>query len=344
MKTKLLIVLWCVLLSAGVVAVFSGCKKTEPDIIPVKKVESISLSPESLFLNIGSSTTLTAEILPSTASDKSLSWSSSAEDVATVDQNGKVTAVSKGTATITATAKDGSGVNSSCEIVVDKIDIPDAVDLGLSVYWGSFNMGASKPEEPGDYYAWGETETYYEEGSAQSEKAVWKEGKDIDGYWWYSYKWCTCEETYHTLTSITKYNTDKHYGKVDNKTVLEAGDDVASAMLGNSWRMPTEAEWDELKNTDNCSWEWTTLNEVHGYKVTSKKEGYTDKSIFLPAAGYRDRTTFSYLDEKGYYWSSSLNPNYPKEAYCLNFYSTYDLRKSGIDRSYGHSVRPVASK
>jgi uncharacterized protein YjdB len=80
-------------------------------------VSSISLSQTIANLYIGDTFTLTATILPNNANN-TLTWTSSNTSVATVDQNGKVTAKALGTATITATATDGSGVSASCEIHV----------------------------------------------------------------------------------------------------------------------------------------------------------------------------------------------------------------------------------
>ena len=186
----------------------------------------------------------------------------------------------------------------------------EAVDLGLSVKWATFNVGATTPEEYGGYYAWGETE--------EKEK-----------YDWSTYKWCN-----GSSTSITKYCTDSYYGTVDNKTVLDPEDDVAHVKWGGTWRMPTNAELNELLN--NCTWIWTTQNGVYGYKVT----GTNGNSIFLPAAGNRDGTNLDYSGSLGYYWSSSLNDDYNYYAYRLFFYSgLYDWNYNL--RYYGFSVRPV---
>ena len=130
----------------------------------------------------------------------------------------------------------------------------EAVDLGLpsGIKWATCNVGATKPEEFGGYYAWGETE-------------------EKDDYSWGTYKWCN-----GSSTTMTKYCIDSSYGTVDNKTVLDLEDDVAHVKWGGSWRMPTRAEQEELRN--NCTWTWTTQNAVNGYKVTSKTNG---NSIFL---------------------------------------------------------------
>ena len=188
------------------------------------------------------------------------------------------------------------------------------VDLGLSVKWATCNVGANKPEEYGDYFAWGETQP----------KST---------YNWSTYKWCN--GSYYTQT---KYNTNSDYGTVDNKTVLEAADDAATANWGGAWRMPTKEEQDELR--ENCTWEWTTENGVNGYRVTSNKAGYTNKSIFLPAAGYRYDSSLDDAGSYGSYWSSSLYSGSPNGAYDLGFYSSYVGWYNG-NRYYGHSVRPV---
>ena len=209
------------------------------------------------------------------------------------------------------------------------------VDLGLSVKWATCNVGASKPEEYGDYFAWGETEPYYN-GDSQNPTG-WKSGKS-SGYWWSSYKYCKGGPT-----TMTKYCNNSSYGFIgftDSKTVLDPEDDVAHVNWGGDWRMPTKAEFDELRNTSNCTWTWTTENGVNGYKVVSKKSGYEGNYIFLPAAGCRDGTDLNYVGSGGIYWSSSLYTDYPSYAYNLGFNSS-SYRTSYYGRDDGTSVRPV---
>lgn len=185
------------------------------------------------------------------------------------------------------------------------------VDLGLSVKWATMNVGASKPEDYGDYFAWGETTT----------KTT---------YDWSTYKWCNGSES-----TMTKYCTSSDYGIVDNKTTLELTDDAARANWGGSWRMPTTAEQDELRN--NCTWTWTTQGGVNGYKVTSKTNG---NFIFLPAAGFRGGGSLDDAGSGGYYWSSSLGESYSFGAYYLSFSSDNVSWYYGL-RGDGQSVRAV---
>ena len=204
-----------------------------------------------------------------------------------------------------------------------------AVDLGLAVKWASCNVGADNPEDCGDYFAWGEIEPYYQPGYSQSASPVWKTGKDA-GYDWPSYKWCN-----GSYSTLTKYNNSYSYGSVDYKSkLLEEDDAAAQAGWQGTWRMPTEDDWYELLN--NCTWMWTTLNGIKGYRVT----GTNSNSIFLPAAGYWGSTTFSEKGSTGFYWGANRNSGLP-------FYGFYlEIRSGAKDpnassRSFGFSVRPV---
>jgi len=186
-----------------------------------------------------------------------------------------------------------------------------AVDLGLSVKWANKNVGASKSEDYGYYFAWGETapKTTYD---------------------FSTYTLCN-----GTSTTMTKYCTRSTYGKVDNKTTLELTDDAARANWGGTWRMPTIDELSEL-NT-KCTWSWSTQNGVNGYLVT----GPNGNCIFLPVAGYRDGTKISQVGSNGYYWSSSLNDPISYRAHY--FFIDNDTRgaRSGGGRCVGYSIRPV---
>lgn len=194
--------------------------------------------------------------------------------------------------------------------------IGEAVDLGLSVMWGSFNVGADYPEDYGDYYAWGETEPKT------------------------NYDWPTYKYSNGSAYSLTKYCVNVSNGNVDSKTTLDIDDDVAYVKWGGNWRMPTKEEFQEL--SDNCTWEWTTINDVYGYKVTSNKSGFTGNSIFLPAAGYHHKSGYYNSGSNGYYNSSSLNTSNNENQHEFLISNGVHKISAGGCREHGHSVRPVS--
>ena len=169
------------------------------------------------------------------------------------------------------------------------------VDLGLSVKWATCNVGASTPGDYGNYYAWGET---------------------------------------RPKSEYTSYNCIS-YGKSWGYIGGDSSRDAARANWGGSWRMPTKAELQELK--DNCTWTWTIQNGHKGYEVTSKKNS---QSIFLPAARGRYGDTLYFEGECGFYWSSTPDESNDYRAYYLYF----DEGSQSVDRDarrIGLSVRPV---
>ena len=281
-------------------------------------VTNITLDKTFLSLAIDEEATLSVTVLPDNANNRSVTWSSSNNSIASVDNSGKVTAKATGKVKINVTANDGSGVFASSDVWVKKPCPAGAVDLGLSVYWATCNIGASKPEDLGDYYAWGETETKW-------------------NYAWYTYKLCN-----GTDKTLTKYNTDGSYGTVDNKTKLEQKDNVAIVKLGNSWSMPSDDHWTELRN--NCTLEWTENyngSGVNGIIVTAKN----GNSLFLPAAGSRSSTDLKDVGFSGHYWSSSLYTDYPTCAWSVCFYNStiFVFRvEGGYYRFNGFSVRPIS--
>lgn len=191
------------------------------------------------------------------------------------------------------------------------------VDLGLpsGLLWATCNVGATNPEDYGDYFAWGETETKI------------------------TYDWSTYKYGNGSSDILTKYNHNSSYGIVDNKTVLDLEDDVAHVKWGGSWRMPTKTEQDEIRDENNCTWTWTTQNGVKGYQVMSKKNS---NSIFLPAAGYYTNDFFiRNAGTNGFYWSSTKETNNPYSACSLPFNSFEVLWSNIYLRCSGQSVRPI---
>jgi len=195
------------------------------------------------------------------------------------------------------------------------------VDLGLpsGTLWADRNVGASKPEAYGSYFAWGETAP-----KSDYSWSTYKHGEEWD--------------------QLTKYCTRYECGKdgyTDKFIELELQDDAAQVNWGGNWRMPSFEQIKELyNNTDNT---WVSNFEgtgVSGRKFTNKKD--SSKFIFLPAAGYRSVTSLYSAGSYGYYWSRTLNAGSPLYAYELYFYSGSVTWHSG-DRDSGNTVRPVVA-
>ena len=195
------------------------------------------------------------------------------------------------------------------------------VDLGLTVMWATCNIGASKPEEYGNYYAWGES-------------------RSKSNYSWSSYDYCKGSNS-----TLTKYCSNRNYGYnsyVDYYAILFPMDDVAYKLWSGCWRMPTFWEISELCSA--CTWTWMTKNGVNGYEVTSNVPGYEGRSIFLPAAGYYNGTSKNDVGVIGGYWSNSLYKSDPRRAFMLEMgqHTDEDIYERDIRyRYYGLPVRPV---
>ena len=194
-------------------------------------------------------------------------------------------------------------------------DTHEYVDLGLpsGTLWATCNVGATAPEEYGDYFAWGETEPKEE-------------------YTWETYQWCNGSDT-----TLTKYCTDSDWGYIDftdGKIELDPEDDAAYVNWGSSWRIPTKEQLQELD--DYCSSVWTTMNSVKGRLFT----GPNGNTLFLPAAGRRWNESLYDAGFDGYCWSRTLYSNCPYIADNLSFYSE-DVGLHHNTRNYGLNVRAV---
>lgn len=202
------------------------------------------------------------------------------------------------------------------------------VDLGLSVAWATCNVGATNPENYGAYYQWaGIQDVANQSIYLSTSNCPYHSGSSVTTGW-----------TKYVQSGKSSYWSGSGVDP-DNKTVLDLVDDAARARWGGSWRMPTGAEWGELQS--NCTWTWTSMNGIPGYKVQSKKSGYTDKWIFLPSGGYRRNGSLDDNGSAGWYWSSSLSSIDPYSAICVAF-SSKVLNRIDSQRWDGHSVRPVS--
>lgn len=321
--------------------------------IPVRPIyrevaaTGIHLSSVSLTLNYGEEKTLTAIVLPANATNRNVIWSSSDETIAKVSKDGIVTGINAGSATITVTTEDGNKT-ASCQVTVENaINGHTFVMMGDGLKWATMNVGATSETDYGDYFAWGETEPYY----SSQDPLTWKEGKSA-GYAWGSYSHVYSGMTPNTginkyqvadgQTSAMWYYDGQFIG--DGLTELERVDDAAQSNWGGTWRMPTDAEWTKLRDTNKFTWSWTSDYNgtgVSGETVTSKVPGYIGNQIFLPAAGYRNGTGLRYAGSRGYFWSSSLYTGFSSYAYSV-YFTSGNVSRDYYGRYLGHSVRPVS--
>ncbi len=184
----------------------------------------------------------------------------------------------------------------------------EAVDLGLSVKWASCNLGAKKPEDAGNYYAFGET-------SPKSD------------YSWSTYTICEKEDC--------RTSSDPIYLDISGTKF-----DAAHINWGGTWRMPTRDHFNELM--EKCTWTKTTKNGVIGYEV----KGRNGNTIFLPSvnAYVGNKIYDEYGEIEGCYWSSTVctSKSYESTAYFAELgreYADWDV----WDRCYGLTIRPVCN-
>ena len=181
-----------------------------------------------------------------------------------------------------------------------------AVDLGLSVKWAAFNIGASSVTDYGGYYAWGELYT----------------------------KWYYDGEHYLLGTYNDGIVNMNYYNMIDGVTCLRNGDDVAYQYWGAGWFIPEKRHFEEL--LDNCEWEWATINNVKGVLFTSRKNGRT---LFFPCAGLIEGTTDYYRGSSVYYWAATKPAIGDYDAHCFASMNgqLFIMSKS---RELGMPIRP----
>lgn len=196
----------------------------------------------------------------------------------------------------------------------------EAVDLGLpsGTLWAPCNIGAEKPEDFGNYFAWGEIT-----GS--------NEGKTIFGI--DNYKWCD-----GTFYSLKKYNTDGQYGVIDNLTELEPEDDAAYVNWGGNWKTPTMDQLKELFNHDYTDWEFSQVHGVNGWLIMSKANS---NMIFIPFAGCYVEDDYTEVGEEGDYWSSTLYTHNCNSAWSVSFTEEGWNEGNQENRYLGFPVRAV---
>lgn len=181
------------------------------------------------------------------------------------------------------------------------------VDLGLprGTLWATCNIGATSPEEYGNYYAWGEI----------SDKTV---------YDWSTYKYGSSE------SNVTKYNA------TDGLAILQKEDDAAHVNWGGDWQIPTIAQFEEMLN--NCQTSFRTINNIHCVVFTST---INNNYIIIPESGRKWQSSFYYKNEYYFYWCSNVAINSYSDYGYGEFKSNYPTQNTFMSRSAGLSIRPV---
>lgn len=192
-----------------------------------------------------------------------------------------------------------------------------AVDMGTSVLWANYNIGAEAPEEKGDFFAWGETEPWALGYSGLSKYKFYDRANSPTSY-----------------AMFKKYATDSKYAVTpDNKAVLDPEDDAATVNWGSEWRMPTDEE--KTAFLANTYHQRVVYRGVDGYLFTSKTTG---NAIFMPCTGDK----MSYNSEEGRktfcgFWTSSLKPSDNQLAFVAQ-----NFTGSGLMPEAGFEMDPTA--
>lgn len=277
-----------------------------------------------------------------TNSNGTVMYFSTNTSVAKVDANsGLVTALTYGETIITAVVASSSpyeALSASYTIVVEEPNILNGheyVDLGLPSgnKWAKCNIGAEQITDGGLYFSWGDTQGYdsHHDFTLNNDKWYKSESEsfiDSDGF-----------NVVNTYTGYTKYvkESDAKYGFkgfYDNKSILEPCDDAATINWGEGWKMPQKEDYTELLS--NCTWTWTSLNGVSGYKV---KSGINNNYIFLPATK-KSSSGQSYFED---YWSSTSSGSsiYGSHANILRISKDEHANNFADMRYSGNVIRPI---
>ena len=259
-------------------------------------------------------------------------WKSSDENVVFVMDDGLLVARKPGECVITVLAY---GKDTTCAVTVKPNEM-EFVDLGLGVLWATCNLGADKPEDSGDYYAWAEIETK-------------------DYFSWSTYRYFSTFSGNRAY--LDKYTTEGNTGfllKADNLQRLEDIDDAASVLSGGEWHIPTAQDFEEL--IEKCNRKTVTVKGVMGMEFESKVPGFEGKKIFIPFSGYKIDDKTKGVGQEYSLWSSTAVENYNSSKYLTNWNDTLvgprkrskiyvitevELYSGDRGRYVGMSVRPV---
>ena len=307
-------------------------------VMPLSGKELGKLSFDLKKLDMEQGTTARLSVLMSKRNVNSASiWKSSDENVVSVTEDGLIAAIAPGNCTLTVQAY---GRSAECSVTVTPHDV-EFVDLGLGVLWATCNIGAAKPSDYGDFYAWAEVEPK-------------------DYFSWGNYRYCSFGQP-NGMDKYTAEGYSHQFLKADNLDRLEPMDDVASVLSGGKWHMPTVDDLKELMM--NCDYESDTIDGVEGIRFKSKVPGFEGRSIFIPYSGCVNGNEPKGRGKEMYVWSSSAGRGTQgvyldtRDSRMGRFYdaslidiiegmpenSVYPNIDNSESRFVGMSVRPVMS-
>lgn len=188
------------------------------------------------------------------------------------------------------------------------------IDMGTGILWANMNLGATAPEDSGDYFGWGDGSGTHREQCFDATYGKYVEDENA------VYKYYGGTEP-HSNISGTKF-------------------DVVTRKWGSGWRMPTYKEWEKLLKSSTFSYNASK----DAYEVTNN-----GKTLIFPAAGCEIGTDYSSLTEKssGEYWTATLKTKEPTNAWYIGMTGSGKKAKSShgsVPRYYLQSIRPVMSK
>ena len=221
-------------------------------------VSQITLNKTSTSISVGNSQTLTATVAPENAANKALKWASSDEDVATVAPDGTVTAVKVGTATITATAMDGSGKSATCKVTVTGDTTPSQPggstggSSGGSSSGGGGGSSSTTPTKP---------ETATKPDGTKVETVTKPDGTKVE---------TTTGKDGSVTKTETKTETKPDGTKVETKNETETNKDGS--------KVESETRTETKKDGTVTESKTETITSKDGTKSETKSETKTDKN------------------------------------------------------------------
>ncbi len=265
----------------------------------IQAVTGITLDKTSVSIKPGSTTQLTATISPDNATDKSITWSSSNTAVATVDKNGKVTAVKEGTATITVQSVSNSSIKATCQVTVsvDRTFTVGGVTFRMKlVEAGTFQMGSTEYSSEQPIHSVTISKDYYM-GETEVTQALWKA---VTGY-----SPTSGGSSWSSSSGLGDSYPAYYISYEDVQSFIKK----LNSLTGENFRMPTEAEWEYAARGGNKSKGYTysgsnTIGNVAWYddNISSKTHAVKTKAA----------NELGIYDMSGNVWE-----------WCSDWYNTY---------------------